>query len=187
MNDRPVRVPVLVVGMGNRDRGDDGAGLAAAARIGAASGVPVALLDAIGDGTALLDVWCGVDTVIVLDAMRSGAAAGTVRRLDAGLDGGLHHNAAGGKSAGTGHGPAKAAATLGAGRNLGGSTHGLGVAEAIALGDALGRLPRRLVIFGIEGRRFDAGTDLSPEAARAVDEAVRLGLEEVADVPRPAG
>jgi hydrogenase maturation protease len=75
---------------------------------------------------------------------------------------------------------------LGAGRNLGASTHGLGVAEAVALGDALGRLPRRLIIIGIEGRRFEVGADLSPEVARAVDEAVRLGLEEVANVCRAA-
>jgi hydrogenase maturation protease len=165
---------VLVVGVGNRCRGDDGAGLAAASRLGAAAGIPVALLDAIGDGTALLDVWRGADTVIVLDAMRSGAAAGTVRRVEARLDAGRERE------------PATVAAMLGAGRNLGGSTHGLGVAEAVALGDALGRLPRRLIILGIEGRRFDAGTALSPEAARAVDEAVRLGLEEVANVPRPS-
>jgi hydrogenase maturation protease len=165
---------VLVVGVGNRDRGDDGAGLAAAARLGAAAGVPVALLDAAGDGTALLDVWRGADTVLVLDAMRSGAAAGTVRRLEARRD------------AGPEHGAAAVAATLGAGGALGGSTHGLGVAEAVALGDTLGRLPRRLIIIGIEGRRFEVGADLSPEVARAVDEAVRLGLEEVANVCRAA-
>ncbi|HEV2282054.1 MAG TPA: hydrogenase maturation protease [bacterium] len=160
---------MLVVGVGNRDRGDDGAGLVAASRLGAAAGVPVALLDAAGDGTVLLDAWRGADTVIVLDAMRSGAAAGTVRRLDAGPE----------------HRPAEVAAHLGAGA-LGVSTHGLGVAEAVALSDALGRLPRRLIILGIEGACFDAGADLSPEVARAVDGAVRLGLEEVADVPRPA-
>lgn len=174
MSDAVEGAPVLVVGVGNRSRGDDGAGLDAAVRLGAAAGVPVALLDAIGDGTALLDVWRGAGTVIVLDAMRSGAAPGTVRLLDAGV------------GAGTDHRPAAVAAMLGAGRALGGSTHGLGVAEAVALGDTLGRLPRRLIIIGIEGTCFDAGADLSPAVERAVGEAVRLGLEEVADVHRAA-
>ena len=163
--DRRVRV----VGVGNRDRGDDGAGLAAAQRLGEAANVPVTLLDAIGDGTALLEVWREADTVIVLDAMWSGAPPGTVRRLIGAEDT-----------------PATAAAMLSAGRRTGGSTHGLGVAEAMALGEALGRLPRRLVVIGIEGARFDTGGPLSPEVERALDRAVGLGLEEVAHVHRAA-
>lgn len=195
MGDGPVDRRVRVVGVGNRYRGDDGAGLAAAKRLGAAANVPVTLLDAIGDGTALLEVWRDADTVVVLDAMNSGAAAGTVRRLDGSADG-----------------PATLAEILGAGRTEtaenrdascrgqeptihgrrlssrmhGGSTHGLGVAEAIALGGALGRLPRRLVVIGIEGARFDAGEGLSPEVDRALDHAVALGLEEIARVHRAA-
>ncbi|HLW46536.1 MAG TPA: hydrogenase maturation protease [bacterium] len=162
--------PVLVVGVGNRYRGDDGAGLAAAARLGEAAGAPVVLLDNAGDGTVLLDVWQRADAVILIDAMRSGAPAGTVRRLDAAAE----------------VGAANVAALLSQGRTLGGSTHGVGVAEAVALGRTLHRLPRRLVVIGIEGRRFDAGVDLSHEVERALDEAVRLGLEEVADVHRAA-
>lgn len=160
---------VRVVGVGNRFRGDDGAGLAAAKRLGEAANLPVTLLDTTGDGTALLEVWREADTVVVLDAMSSGAAAGTVRRLDGAADG-----------------PATLAAMLGAGRIPGGSTHGLGVAEAIALGEALGQLPRRLVVIGIEGARFDPGEGLSPEVNRSLDHAVSLGLEEIARVHRAA-
>jgi len=159
---------VLVVGVGNRYRGDDGAGLAAAARLGEAAGAPVVLLDNSGDGTVLLDVWQHADAVIVIDAMRSGAPAGTVRRLHV-----LAEDSA-----------LALAPALGAARGPGGSTHGVGVAEAVALGRTLHRLPRRLVVIGIEGARFDAGVELSHEMGRALDEAVRLGLEEVADVHR---
>jgi hydrogenase maturation protease len=162
--------PVLVVGVGNPYRRDDGAGLAAAARVGEAAGVPVRLVDARGDGTVLLDIWQATDTVVLIDAMRSGAAAGTVRRLEAGTDAGA----------------ADGAGMLSAGQALGGSTHGLGVAEAVALARTLGRLPRRLIIIGVEGARFDAGVELSPEVERALDEAVRLGMEEVANVHRTA-
>jgi hydrogenase maturation protease len=161
---------VLVVGMGNRYRRDDAAGLIAAARLGEAARVPVALLDSIGDATRLLDIWREADTVIVMDATRSGAPAGTVRRVDAGT-----YDA----DAGGAFGPAD-------GRGPRGSTHGFGVAEAVALGRTLDRLPHRLVIIGIEGARFDAGLDLSPEVERVLDEAVHLGLEEVADVHRAA-
>ena len=49
-----------------------------------------------------------------------------------------------------------------------GSTHALGVAEAVELGRALQRLPRSLLVFGIEGKHFDAGAGLSPEVERAV-------------------
>jgi hydrogenase maturation protease len=159
---------LLVVGVGNRYRGDDGAGLAAAARLGDAAGAPAMLLDNAGDGTVLLDVWQHADAVILMDAVRSGAPAGTVRRL---------HVL-------TADSPVDLAAALGSARGPGGSTHGVGVAEAVALGRTLHRLPRRLVVIGIEGARFEAGVDLSPEVERALDEAVCLGLEEVADVYR---
>ena len=49
------------------------------------------------------------------------------------------------------------------------STHAVGIGEAIELARALGRLPRRLVVYGVEGRRFDAGAALSPDVAAAVD------------------
>src|SRR3954452_13627171 len=38
------------------------------------------------------------------------------------------------------------------------STHDLGVAEAIELARAFGKLPPRLIVYGIEGRDFDEGT-----------------------------
>jgi hydrogenase maturation protease len=37
------------------------------------------------------------------------------------------------------------------------STHGLGLAEAVELGRTLDRLPRSLVIFGIEAASFPVG------------------------------
>jgi hydrogenase maturation protease len=157
---------LLVVGVGNRYRGDDGAGLAAAARLAKVAGTSVVLLDNAGDGTVLLDIWQHADAVILIDAVRSGAPAGTVRRLRV-----LAADS-----------PEDLAAALGSARGLGGSTHGVGVAEAVALGRTLNRLPRRLVVIGIEGACFRTGIDLSHEVERALDEAVRLGLEEVADV-----
>jgi len=162
MNDPDRTVPVLVVGVGNAYRRDDGAGLAAAARLAEAAGAPVRLHDRLADGTALLETWRGAETVILLDATRSGAPAGTIHRLT---------------------GAPEAIARLEA--HTGASTHGLGIAEAIALGAVLRRLPRRLVVIGIEGSCFEHGVGLSPEVGRAVTEAVDCGLQEIVRVRAP--
>ena len=66
----------LVIGVGNAARGDDAAGLLAARRLGG--------IELEGDPTALLDLFDGIDEAAVVDAVRSGAAPGTVHRFDVG-------------------------------------------------------------------------------------------------------
>jgi hydrogenase maturation protease len=61
------------------------------------------------------------------------------------------------------------------------STHALGLGEAIALGHALGKLPVRLIVYGIEGADFGFGDSLSPEVQTAIGDAVRRVLAEVGD------
>ena len=56
------------------------------------------------------------------------------------------------------------------------SSHGLGLADAVALGKALGRLPNHLVVIGVEGATFE-GVGLSPQVSDAVDAAVGAVLE----------
>jgi hydrogenase maturation protease len=48
------------------------------------------------------------------------------------------------------------------------STHALDVAAAIEFARALGRLPPRLIVYGIEGRSFTVSAGLSPEVERAI-------------------
>ena len=79
------------------------------------------------------------------DAVSSGAEPGFVHRFDAG------------------------AAPLPAGL-AGPSTHALGLPEAVELARALGRLPERLLVFGIEGARFEAGSRALPQVERAAGE-----------------
>ena len=50
------------------------------------------------------------------------------------------------------------------------STHAFSVAEAIEMARALGQLPRRLVVYGIEGKNFESGISLSPEIETAAEE-----------------
>ncbi len=136
---------VLVVGVGNELRGDDGAGIEVTRNLRerpGAAGLDVRELH--GDPIALLDRWRGRNAVVLTDTMRSEAGPGTIRRLDA-SDGPL---------------PAR-------GRGLS-STHATGLAETIELGRALGQLPRRVIVYAIEGRRFDPGADLSDEVRAAI-------------------
>ena len=65
----------LVIGVGNRWRGDDAAGLVVARRLGG--------LEHEGDATTLVDAWRAGDDVVIVDAASSGAPPGTVRRFDA--------------------------------------------------------------------------------------------------------
>jgi hydrogenase maturation protease len=144
---------ICVIGVGNTMRGDDAAGLLAARRLRERWGDAVAVIESDGEGTALIDAWAGAGAAIIIDASRSGAAPGTVTRIDASDT------------------PLPA-------RTLGGSTHHVSVVEAIELARALGRLPPRVVVYVIEGANFAAGEGVSHAVQRAIDDAVeRIGAE----------
>ncbi len=137
---------VRVVGLGNALRGDDAVGLEVARRLREL--LPDAdVIAASGEPAALLDaLGDGAEEVAIVDAVRSGAPPGAVHRFDAGAA------------------PLPLASSA--------STHGLGLAEAIELGRALGRLPARLVVYGIEGQGYETGAQLSPPVARAAEDVV---------------
>ncbi len=104
------------------------------------------------DPADLLDAWQGHDIVVLVDAVRSGAPPGRLHVLDAG-------------AAADAMGSAAWAAT---GR---GGTHALGVAQVLGLARALGRLPDRLVLIGVEAESFDHGAPLTPQVRDAVPDA----------------
>jgi hydrogenase maturation protease len=135
---------MLVIGLGNTWRSDDGAGPAVARHLGDDPRVRVHE----GEPVALIEAWHGAAEVLVVDAVSSGAPPGTVHRLD-GLAAPL---------------PAELAHD---------STHAFGLGETIELARALERLPARLLVYGIEGERFTAGDELSPAVEAAVQEVTR--------------
>jgi hydrogenase maturation protease len=142
---------VIVIGVGNAWRGDDGAGLAVARRLRELAQSDVEVREVEGEATALMDAWSGDDRVVVVDAAQSGAVPGTVRHFDA------------------------RTAPLPA-RFLRSSTHAFGVADAIELARALGRLPAALEVYAIEGAVFAAGDRLTPSVERAAEDlAAQLG------------
>jgi hydrogenase maturation protease len=145
----------LLIGVGNADRGDDAAGLMVARRVAAAAPGGVTVTELSGDQLGLLDAWEGQSEVWVTDAVCSGAAPGTMYRFDA-------------------------ATPLGAPLSRRG-THALSLADVIELARALGRLPGRLVGYGIEGAAFEPGAPLSSAvdaAARAVASQILRELRE---------
>lgn len=139
---------VRVLGIGHRDRGDDAAGLHVADLLRGALGHDVEVRECLGTATELLEAWRDVGAAIVVDCVVSGAPPGTLHRVDA-----LRERL-----------PARSAT----------STHGFGLAQAVALGRMLGQLPPVLIVHGIEGFEFAAGRGLSDE--------VRDGLGPLAEV-----
>lgn len=147
---------VRIIGVGRTVRGDDGAGPRVARALAAEALAGVTVTECTGEFDALLDLWEGADAVVVVDAIRSGAAPGTLVRIDA-----IAHRV-----------PAPA----------GPSSHGFGLAEAIEFGRTLHRLPPVLVVHGVEAADVTPGAGLSPAVAAAIPalvaavraEAVRL-------------
>ena len=139
----------VVVGVGS-PFGGDRAGWAVVARLGDLAGVRTEALDR--PGPALLNTLAGATAAVIVDAVRADAAPGTLHRLtDAAVL------------------PTRDPA----------SSHGLGLAEALALGERLGLLPPWVVI-GVE-----VAADALPEAAalERAAEAVRRELAAFGAVP----
>jgi len=134
---------MLVVGIGNAWRGDDATGLIAVERIKAAAPAVRALAWE-SEPIGLLERWENEDVVVAIDATSSGAAPGTIVHLDATVD----------------PIPAEYARR---------GTHAIGLAETVELARALGRLPGRLIVYGIEGKSFATGEGLSDEVDEALD------------------
>lgn len=142
---QPRQAEILIVGVGNADRGDDGVGLAVASALSdeQLDGVHIHLVN--GDCLPLLAFWQQVELVIIIDAVQSGAKPGTIYRLDAS------------------HQPLPQSM-------IGSSSHSFGLGQTVELGRTLQQLPRHLIIYGVEGYRFEVGGTLSVEVAQALPE-----------------
>ena len=146
--------PILIVGIGNEYRGDDGVGLVAARELQAKKLPHILVTECSGDGAELMEMWKSAATVILVDAVSSGAKPGTIYRLDALTQ------------------PIPASFSFP-------STHAFGVAEALRLARALDQLPPYLMIYAIEGKNFAAGKGLSLEVEKVVREVVERVASEV--------
>ncbi|MCL2429296.1 MAG: hydrogenase maturation protease [Alphaproteobacteria bacterium] len=174
-SDRP---RCIVIGIGNPDRGDDAAGPAVVRSLRdgvtaapdldcrTAPAVPAVrsvIIEHHGEATALIPEMTAADELFLVDACVSGAPPGTIHRFDVSTV------------------PMPALAS-------GYSTHGFGLAAAVELARALGLLPRRSIVYAIEGTSFDRGAALSPLVADAAAEVVwRLRAEIDGEGTAPCG
>lgn len=106
-----------------------------------------------GDPAALLEAWDGARLAVVVDAVRTGAPAGTVHRFGA------------------------REATRA--RHASWSSHGTGVAPAIELGLSLGRMPGRLVVIGIEAADGSPGMPVTHAVRAALPRALTAVHQEL--------
>lgn len=153
--DSSTKGKLLLIGVGNEYRGDDAAGLLVARRLRAQLPDDIQIIEQSGEGAALMEAWKNVPHVILIDAVHSGAAAGTVFRFEA------HQQAI----------PTKFFHY---------STHAFSVAEAVELARALNQLPERLIVYGIEGKNFNAGVGLSAEVEKVTLDIVERIKREIA-------
>ncbi len=145
---------IVIIGVGNEYRSDDGAGIAVARRLRALFPASVTILEQSGEGAALIQAWQGAAWVMLVDAVRSGAPPGTIHRLDARAEpmptGFFNY-----------------------------STHAFSVAEAVELARSLDQLPPHLIVYGIEGENFAAGVGLSAAVEQAVEAVVERAAAEI--------
>jgi hydrogenase maturation protease len=136
----PPTAAVVIIGIGNPMRRDDGVGPAALVWLEhtdlAHGDGRAELITLDGEPTRLLDAWRGRRRAIVIDAARSDARAGSIHRVE------------------VGHDPLPGWAT-------GSSSHSAGLAEAVALGRTLDLLPEQLIVFGVEAGDLALGEGLS--------------------------
>lgn len=149
---------VLVIGLGNLERSDDGVGVVTARQLKLAAQSCVAVKESSADLTTLFDVWRGYDEVILVDAMHAGDTPGRIRWFDVSVT------------------------DLPEATFAEHSTHAFGLHQAIAMARALGELPRSVLVVGVQGVDFAPGVMLSTDVRDAVDGVVTAILARIGEM-----
>ena len=140
----------IIIGLGNPILSDDSVGIHAARRLAEVQKVRevAEVREVYAGGLRLLDVLAGYERAIIIDAMQTGAAPGTVRRFSI--------------------------EDMPKTRNLA-STHDADLPTALEAGKALGmKLPGEIVVFGIEAAdTINFGEKLTPGTAQGLEEAIK--------------
>ncbi|MBV9208290.1 MAG: hydrogenase maturation protease [Actinobacteria bacterium] len=136
---------IVVIGVGNEFRRDDGAGPAVIGRLRGLVPPGVRLVITDGEPVRLIEAWTGAAIAVVVDAVRARPPhPGRIHRFT--LDGGPRADGA------------RAA-----------SSHGLSLDDAVRLAMALDRMPGRLIVHAIEAADLTQGPGLTPPVEAAVD------------------
>ncbi|MBL8636034.1 MAG: hydrogenase maturation protease [Myxococcales bacterium] len=136
----------VVIGIGNLLRRDDGAGILAARQLRTVLPSHIAVFESAADVSVLLDLFSQADRVILIDAV-SGIPDGKVlcrRSPDLAL-------------------PSQPAT----------SSHALSLPQILDLAQALGQLPRTVLLYGIGGSDFGIGEGVSESVAQGIHSVVQ--------------
>ena len=133
---------VLVLGIGNPDRGDDGVGAFVVHRLRGRLAPGCEVRTCAGDVVGIVDDCAGFQAWVCVDCAAPASAPGYVHRINLAVQ--------------------ELPREL-----LPASSHTFGIATAIELARALGSAPRDIVFYVVEGCRFDLGAGLSPAVAAA--------------------
>jgi len=145
---------ILVIGIGSEYRSDDRIGIEIARSLKTKNLRDVEVVVESGDVAALIERWTEADTVILIDAVSSGAEPGNIHRIDVNkqqIPSAFFHS----------------------------STHAFGIAEAVEIARSLHQLPSQIIIYGIEGSNFGVGSEVSSAVHAAIEPAVKLIIDEI--------
>ncbi|WP_298438841.1 HyaD/HybD family hydrogenase maturation endopeptidase [Geobacter sp.] len=136
---------VLVLGIGNLIMTDDGIGVRVVQRLAEGFRFPpgVELLDGGTLGLDLLPRLEGVERLLIVDAVETGKAPGTVMRLE-------------GEEI-----PLAFRTKL--------SPHQMGLQDLLAVAELQGNLPAEMVLWGVQPASIEPGMELSPAVAERVE------------------
>jgi hydrogenase maturation protease len=156
------RSRVVVIGVGNEYRRDDGIGPEVLMRLrehlatgpDAAAETTVRLVCSDGEPAGMIEAWTGASLAVVVDAVVADPPSpGRLHRFAIGRD------------------DASGAQTV--------SSHGLGLRDAIGLAAALGRMPEHLVVHAVEAGDVGHGVGLTPAVSAAAAALTGTVLREV--------
>jgi len=142
------RAKTLIVGLGNQNCGDDAVGPMVARYIARKKLPDCDVTEESGEPMSLMSAMRGREEVFLIDAIMAITAPGTLHMFDASkmpLPSELFSHM---------------------------STHSFGLVESVELARALGELPPRLLVVGIEGLNFEPGDDMAPPVESAIAKAV---------------
>ena len=153
-----IQRPVMVIGIGNPLRGDDGIGPRLVEEL-VQGGLPegVTALDVGMGGLDLLRVLEGWERAVIVDAADVGREPGQIVRFT----------------------PDQVRLALAADSF---SLHHAGLGEVIALADALGQALPEMIIFGIQPAEFDWREGLSPAVEAALPALVDAVIEAIEEI-----
>jgi hydrogenase maturation protease len=147
-------MPLTVIGMGNRLCGDDSVGPVILDALKTFHDKRMELVEGGVDALALLELLAQREHALVIDATRMGLDPGAIRAFS-------RHDVE----------------MIVTEEHL--SLHGMGMAEALQLGEQLGMLPEDLKFIGIQPLSVNVNTPLSEPVAASVSAVIDLVIEEL--------